>query len=150
MQFNQLAQHFASSFVISCAALPVQAVPMAGLPTLMASGQGGLLDIAVHPGDEGANVRVYMTMAHGTTDDDRAALVQGMFDGKRVQGIKTLFQASPSKTGGQHFGSRIAFMADGTLLMSIGDGGNPPQRVGNTLARDQARTSAATTVRSCA
>ena len=117
----------------------VQAVPMEGLPTLMASGQGGLLDIAVHPADKGPNVRVYMTMAHGTTEENRTALVQGVFDGKKVHGIKTLLRASPSKTGGQHFGSRIAFMADGTLLMSIGDGGNPPQRVGNMLARDQAQ-----------
>jgi glucose/arabinose dehydrogenase len=117
----------------------VQAVPMEGLPTLMASGQGGLLDIAVHPADKGANVRVYMTMANGTTDDNRTALVQGVFDGKKLHGIRTLLRASPSKTGGQHFGSRIAFMADGTLLMSIGDGGNPPQRVGNMLARDQAQ-----------
>jgi glucose/arabinose dehydrogenase len=65
--------------------------------------------------------------------------VQGVFDGKKVHGIKTLFRASPSKSGGEHFGSRIAFLADGTLLMSIGDGGNPPQRVGNMLARDQAQ-----------
>ncbi|MFC5459696.1 PQQ-dependent sugar dehydrogenase [Massilia niabensis] len=195
MQFNQLAQRAAVSFVISCAALPaaaqveatgappdakgwraetvtsalpqawsmawlpdgrmlvtgkdgtlhlvaagnVQAVPMEGLPIVMDSGQGGLLDIAVHPADKGPNVRVYMTMANGTTDDNRTALVQGVFDGKRVHGIKTLFRASPSKTGGQHFGSRIVFMADGNLLMSIGDGGNPPQRIGNMLARDQAQ-----------
>jgi glucose/arabinose dehydrogenase len=117
----------------------VQAVPMEGLPALMTSGQGGLLDIAVHPADKGPNIRVYMTMANGTTQENRTILVQGVFDGKKVHGIKTLFRASPSKTGGQHFGSRIAFMADGTLLMSIGDGGNPPQRVGNMLARDQAQ-----------
>ena len=117
----------------------VQAVPMEGLPALMASGQGGLLDIAVHPGDKGPSVRVYMTMANGSSQDNRTILVQGVFDGKKVHGIKTLFRASPSKTGGQHFGSRIAFMGDGTLLMSIGDGGNPPQRIGPMLARDQAQ-----------
>jgi glucose/arabinose dehydrogenase len=117
----------------------VQAVPMEGLPAPMTSGQGGLLDIAVHPADKGPEVRVYMTMANGTTQDNRTILVQGVFDGKKVHGIKTLFRASPSKTGGEHFGSRIAFLADGTLLMSIGDGGNPPQRVGNMLARDQAQ-----------
>jgi glucose/arabinose dehydrogenase len=66
-------------------------------------------------------------------------LVQGVFDGKRVHGIKTLFTASPAKSGGQHFGSRIVFLKDGTLLMSIGDGGNPPARVGDMLARDQAQ-----------
>jgi glucose/arabinose dehydrogenase len=118
----------------------VTAVPIEGLPKLMDSGQGGLLDIAVHPADKGpANVRVYMTMAHGTSSENRTILVQGVFDGKKVSGVKTLFQASPAKSGGQHFGSRIAWLPDGTLLMSIGDGGNPPQRVGGMLARDQAQ-----------
>jgi glucose/arabinose dehydrogenase len=115
------------------------AVPVEGLPELFASGQGGLLDIAVHPADKGANARVYMTMSSGTSSANRTVLVQGVFDGKRVHGVKTIFSASPAKSGGQHFGSRIVFLKDGTLLMSIGDGGNPPQRVGNMLARDQAQ-----------
>jgi len=114
-------------------------VPIETLPALMDSGQGGLLDIAIHPADKGANPRVYMTMANGSSSENRTILVQGIFDGKKVHSVKTLFQASPSKSGGQHFGSRLAWLPDGTLLMSIGDGGNPPQRVGNILARDQAQ-----------
>nr|WP_229520873.1 MULTISPECIES: PQQ-dependent sugar dehydrogenase [unclassified Massilia] len=117
----------------------VENIPVEGLPNLFTEGQGGLLDIAVHPSDKGPNPRVYMTMASGTQDANRTVLVQGVFDGKRVHGIKTLFTASPSKSGGQHFGSRIVFLKDGTLLMSIGDGGNPPARVGDMLARDQAQ-----------
>ncbi len=117
----------------------IQEVALDGLPTLFTGGQGGLLDIAVHPADKGPNPRIYMTMAGGTSDQNRTLLVQGVFDGKRVHGIKTLFTASPAKSGGQHFGSRIVFLKDGTLLMSIGDGGNPPARVGNMLARDQAQ-----------
>ena len=117
----------------------VQTIPVEGLPNLFTEGQGGLLYIAIHPADKGPNPRVYMTMASGSMDANRTVLVQGVFDGKRVHGIKTLFTATPSKSGGQHFGSRIVFLKDGTLLMSIGDGGNPPQRVGNMLARDQAQ-----------
>jgi hypothetical protein len=56
-----------------------------------------------------------------------------------VHAIRTLFVANPSKSGGQHFGSRLAFLADGTLLMSVSDGGNPPQMVAGMLARDQAQ-----------
>lgn len=117
----------------------VRDIPVDGLPALFTGGQGGLLDIAVHPADRGPNQRIYMTMASGTEDANRTVLVQGVFDGKRVHGIKTLFTASPAKSGGQHFGSRIVFLKDGTLLMSIGDGGNPPARVGDMLARDQAQ-----------
>jgi len=39
-----------------------QEIPIDGLPNLFTSGQGGLLDIVVHPNDK-TNPRVYMTMA---------------------------------------------------------------------------------------
>ncbi|MBD8634094.1 PQQ-dependent sugar dehydrogenase [Oxalobacteraceae sp. CFBP 8755] len=113
-------------------------VKMDPLPNLFVGGQGGLLDIAVHPGDK-TNPRIYMTIASGTDARNRTALVMGTFDGKRVTGIRTLFSVRQAKSGGQHFGSRILFLPDTTLLMSIGDGGNTPQRVGNMLARDQAQ-----------
>jgi glucose/arabinose dehydrogenase len=113
-------------------------IPLEGLPPVYPGGQGGLLDIALYPGDK-VNPRVYMTMSTGTPGDNRTILVQGIFDGKRVHSIKTLFRVEPGKSGGQHFGSRLLWLPDGTLLMSVGDGGNPPQRVGGMLARDQAQ-----------
>ena len=121
-----------------------QEVPVDGLPNLYARGQGGLLDIAVHPADK-TNPRIYMTMSSGTDDENRTVLVQGVFDGKRVTGVKQLFAVNMSKSGGQHFGSRLLFLPDNTILMSIGDGGNTPQRIGNMLARDQAQNLAAHT-----
>ncbi|HEY5801122.1 MAG TPA: PQQ-dependent sugar dehydrogenase [Burkholderiaceae bacterium] len=113
-------------------------VAMEGLPTVFTGGQGGLLDILVHPADK-TNPRIYMTLANGTESENRTILVQGVWDGRKVKDIKTLFVAQPSKSGGQHFGSRLLWMPDGTLLMSVSDGGNPPQRIGNMLARDQAQ-----------
>ncbi|WP_159627578.1 PQQ-dependent sugar dehydrogenase [Massilia puerhi] len=121
-----------------------QQIPLDGLPNLYASGQGGLLDIAVHPADK-ANPRIYMTMSSGTDDENRTVLVQGVFDGKRVTGIKQLFAVNLGKSGGQHFGSRLLFLPDNTILMSIGDGGNTPQRIGNMLARDHAQNLASHT-----
>jgi glucose/arabinose dehydrogenase len=43
------------------------------------------------------------------------------------------------KSGGQHFGSRLLWLPDGTLLVSIGDGGNPPLRFEGELQREQAQ-----------
>ncbi len=113
-------------------------VSLEGMPDVFTGGQGGLLDITVHPADK-TNPRVYMTLATGTSEANRTTLVQGIFDGKRVHSIKKIFQVQPDKSGGQHFGSRLLWMPDGTMLMSIGDGGNPPQRIGTMLAREQAQ-----------
>jgi glucose/arabinose dehydrogenase len=113
-------------------------IPLEGMPALFTDGQGGLFDISVHPGDK-TNPRIYMTMSTGSGEANRTTLVQGIFDGKRVHGIKTIFQVQPDKSGGQHFGSRLLWQPDGTLLMSVGDGGNPPQKIGDMLARDQAQ-----------
>ena len=115
-------------------------VALEGMPKVFTGGQGGLLDIALHPQDANKpNPRVYMTVATGTSEANRTTLVQGVFDGKKVTGIKTLFQVSTDKSGGQHFGSRLLWLPDGTLLMSVADGGNPPLRIGDRLAREQAQ-----------
>ena len=116
----------------------LESIPMEGLPELFTGGQGGLLDIAAHPDDK-KNIRLYMTMSTGTAEQNRTTLIRGVFDGQRVRNIETLFRVEPPKSGGQHFGSRILWLPDKTLLMSVGDGGNPPQRVGNMLAREQAQ-----------
>ena len=116
----------------------VEQIPLDGMPPVFNSGQGGLLDITLHPSDK-TNPRIYFTLANGNGDANRTILVQGVFDGKRVHGIKTLFKVQPDKSGGEHFGGRLVWQTDGTLLMSVGDGGNPPQTIGDRLAREQAQ-----------
>ncbi|WP_425253941.1 PQQ-dependent sugar dehydrogenase [Janthinobacterium sp. NFX145] len=115
-------------------------VALEGMPKIFTGGQGGLLDIVMHPQDASKpNPRVYMTVSTGTNDANRTTLVRGVFDGKKVTGIQTLFKVATDKSGGQHFGSRLLWLPDGTLLMSVADGGNPPLRIGDRLAREQAQ-----------
>lgn len=113
-----------------------QRVEMQGMPRVFDNGQGGLMDIAVHHSD---GSRIYMTVSTGSSEQNRTTLVRGLFRDGRVSGIETLFQVEPPKNGAQHFGSRLLWLPDGTLLMTVGDGGNPPQRVGSMLAREQAQ-----------
>lgn len=107
------------------------------LPEVYSDGQGALMDIAFHPSSSGA--RLYMTMSTGNKSENRTILVRGTYDGTRVANIETLFRVEPAKSGSQHFGSRLLWLRDGTLLMSVGDGGNPPLQVGGILAREQAQ-----------
>lgn len=108
---------------------------LAGVPEVFAQGQGGLMDISLHPDFE-ENSYVYITYAAGTSDSNRTTLSRGILDGMELRDVEVLFEAGPPKSGGQHFGSRIVWLEDGTLLMSIGDGGNPPLEVDGTLARE--------------
>ena len=112
--------------------------PVAGVPEVFAQNQGGLLDISVHP-DFAENSLVYFTYSHGTTDANQTRVARATFEGDRLSNWQVIFEVSPTKPRGQHFGSRLAWLPDGTLLASIGDGGNPPIRLGDELIRQQAQ-----------
>ncbi len=106
-----------------------------GIPDVFASNQGGLLDVVLHPRFP-ENNWVYFTYASGDRHANRTTVGRGRLDGTALKDVEVLFAAKPDKSGGQHFGSRIVWLEDGTMLVSIGDGGNPPLEIDGTLARD--------------
>jgi glucose/arabinose dehydrogenase len=97
--------------------------PVSGVPQVAAIGQGGLLDVVPHP-DFARNGLVYLTHSVGDAKANQTALSRGKLEGNALVGVTELFRNSVSKTGGAHFGSRLLWLPDGTLLMSVGDGGN--------------------------
>ncbi|WP_448605063.1 PQQ-dependent sugar dehydrogenase [Thermoleptolyngbya sp.] len=112
--------------------------PIPGVPPVLAVGQGGLLDIALHP-QFAENRWVYFTYAHGAVDANQTRVARAQFDGTRLTNWTVLFEVNRTKTQGQHFGSRLAWLPDNTLLVSIGDGGNPPVQLEGDLIRNQAQ-----------
>ena len=98
-------------------------VPIAGVPEVAASGQGGLLDVVLHP--EFARTRlVYLSYAGkgrggAGTEVARARLTDG-----RLEGLETIFAVEPKSRGGRHFGSRLAFGAEGHLYITTGERGD--------------------------
>jgi glucose/arabinose dehydrogenase len=96
-----------------------------GLPEIYARGQGGLLDVALHP-DFTDNKIIYMTLA-ATLEGDaggNTSLYQAKFINQRLEDVKLLYKATPNTKKGQHFGSRIAFDDEGHVYFSVGDRGN--------------------------
>ncbi len=114
--------------------------PVANVPAVAAINQGGLMDIKLHPRFE-TNRLVYFTASTGNADANRTCLFRAALneDLTALSDVEELYRVSRDKSGGQHFGSIIAWLPGGALLMSIGDGGNPPASLDGALIRLQAQ-----------
>jgi glucose/arabinose dehydrogenase len=94
-----------------------------GFPAVRAAGQGGLLDIRVHPG-HASNGWVYACYsATSTSNNGELRLVRFKLAGNAVQGLETLFSTGGGNTWNGHYGSRIVFDKSGLLWLSVGEGG---------------------------
>ena len=95
--------------------------PIAGVPVVFVKSQAGLFDIV--PSPRFAEDRtLFISHAAGTANANRTRLIKARFDGAALSDVTTIFEATPEKKAGAHYGARVAFMRDGTLLMTIGDG----------------------------
>jgi glucose/arabinose dehydrogenase len=98
--------------------------PVPGAPEVADSGQGGLLDVALHP-RFADNRFVYLSYAgRGEgglgTEVARGRLVEG-----RLEDLETIYAVEPKSRGGRHFGSRLVFGEDGLLYVTSGERGSP-------------------------
>lgn len=95
--------------------------PVAGLPAVYASGQAGLFDIALDP-DFARNRHVYLSYAHGSADANALRVLRARHADGALHDAQVLFTAEPLKRGDAHYGGRLAFLADGSLVFGVGDG----------------------------
>ena len=114
------------------------AAPVDGVPEVFSAGQGGLLDVSLHPRFS-ENRRIYFTYAHGSAAANHTRVAAATFNGDRLEDWTVIFQVGVQKSGKQHFGSRLLWLPDQSLLVSIGDGGNPPVRLAGDWIRKQAQ-----------
>lgn len=115
--------------------------PVEGLPDdIAAVGQGGLLDLEIHPDFEN-NRLIYFTYARGDQRENHTVLGRARIneDLTTLDNVEVIFEVNRIKRGGQHFGSRLLWLPDRSLLMSLGDGGNPPLKLDGELIRKNAQ-----------
>lgn len=117
-----------------------QLTSISGLPkTIEKIGQGGLLDIAIDP-NFSQTKWIYLSYSGKGQGGFSTEVIRGKLAGSRLMNIQTIFTQKPKLSGGYHFGSRLAFMNDGTLLITMGDRGrmemaqDPHNHIG-TIAR---------------
>jgi glucose/arabinose dehydrogenase len=97
-----------------------------GVPAVVARGQGGLLDVALHP-DYDTNGWIYLAFSKPFERGTHTSIVRGRLEGDRLTGIETVYDppADQAGDGAIHFGCRLAFDGRGNLFFSIGDRGGP-------------------------
>ena len=98
------------------------AAPVSGLPAVTEHGQGGLMDVALHP-EFAQNSLVYLSFAARGADGVGTEVARGRLAGNRLESVEVLFRQTPKGTTGRHFGSRLVFDRAGFLYITLGDRG---------------------------
>ncbi|MEX0839093.1 MAG: PQQ-dependent sugar dehydrogenase [Parvibaculum sp.] len=95
--------------------------PVAGIPPVFFRSQGGLFDAVLHP-DFATNRLLYLSYVHGTAGANALRVARARFDGASLHDLEVIFEVEPLKDTPVHYGGRLLFLPDGTLLVTTGDG----------------------------
>ena len=96
--------------------------PVTGLPDIATHGQGGLLDVALHP-QFSDNGWVYLSYAARGAGGVGTEVTRGRLVGHQLENLEILFRQQPKSSTGRHFGSRLVFDRAGLLYITLGDRG---------------------------
>ncbi|HAC30442.1 MAG TPA: glucose dehydrogenase, partial [Marinobacter hydrocarbonoclasticus] len=96
--------------------------PVKGLPELVVSGQGGLLDVLLHPDFE-ANRLLFLSYAHRNREGMTTRVARATLADNSLQDVEVIFEALPRSNTSRHFAGRMQFDRDGNLYISVGDRG---------------------------
>jgi glucose/arabinose dehydrogenase len=95
--------------------------PLAGVPPVYFAGQGGLFDVVPHPGFAD-NRLVFLSFAEGRPADNGTAVARGRLGADGLEDTVVVFRNYSRKDTAVHYGGRLAFLPDGSLLLTTGDG----------------------------
>ncbi len=98
----------------------LQERPVSGAPEVYFEGQAGLFDVQPAPDFEVSGL-IYLSYAQGDAAENTTAVHRARFDGERLVEGETIFAAAPTRDTRSHFGGRMAFLPDGSFLLTLGD-----------------------------
>jgi len=108
--------------------------PLAGVPAVLARGQGGLLDVTLSPGFAQDGL-VYLSFAEPGGAGGGTAVARGRLGDRGLENTQVIWRQEPKLNGHNHWGSRLAWRPDGTLFVTLGDRFHQPE-----LAQDLSTT----------
>lgn len=95
--------------------------PVANVPDTYVASQGGFFDIVLDP-EYGQNNVVYLAFAHGDVKNNATRVIRAELRDNALHNVDSIFTVSPMKRGPAHYGGKLLFLGDGTLLLTTGDG----------------------------
>ena len=111
--------------------------PLAGLPKVFASSQGGLHDVALDR-NFAQNQTIYFCFADPHDGGGRTSMARARFAGDKLEDVSVIFRQEGPPSSGRHFGCRIVQTPDNNLLLTTGDHGSYPkeaQNLGNHIGK---------------
>lgn len=99
------------------------ASPVANAPEAAAQGQGGMLDILLHP-EFGQNNTLFVSYAHRNSEGLTTRVDRAQYRDGALHDRKTIFEAEPRSSNGRHFAGRMVIPGDGYLYVAVGDRGD--------------------------
>lgn len=112
-----------------------------GMPEVVAEGQGGLMDVILHPQFK-KNSYVYISYSLGKKTDEgvlaTTAIARAKLSGNKLSGVENIFIAEPYSKTRHHYGSRMLFAKDGYMYVTVGERGNEkgnPQNLNSHLGK---------------
>lgn len=110
--------------------------PVQGVPEVVAYGQGGLLDVALHP-EYATNGWLYLSYVAGGEGGIGTDVLRGRLRDHRLEDVQVIFRMQPKTGKDHHFGSRLLFDREGYLYVTLGDRGerDHAQRLDDDLGK---------------
>jgi len=94
---------------------------ISGTPEVYFKSQGGLLDVVTDPAFTD-NQTIYLSYAGGDEDSNRTTVASARLVDQQLEDVSVILEVNPSKAKSAHYGGKLAFLADGSLLVSVGEG----------------------------
>jgi len=105
--------------------------PITGTPEVIFGGQGGLSDVVLHP-DFATNNLVYLTYSATRDKGNTLVIARAEFTGTALENFEEIFEANAYRSTKVHYGARMAFLPDGTFVVTSGDGFDYREQSQNT------------------
>lgn len=105
----------------------LRAEPVAGLPAVHVGGQAGLFDL-LPAKDFASSHWLYFSYAHGKAQSSTTRVARAKLIDNALTDLEVLFTAAAMRDTSAHYGGRLAWLADGSLLLTLGDGFDQRER----------------------